>query len=240
MTDSARTPSRYNFQQSKTRHFIHPSAKVEIDPSATVTLGNIVVSEGASLKIGPNSDLQELDLWLAPGARLEIGERCSSLRNNLRVRNEGASLEIGNYCALNRNSLIVSDDSIRLGNYVLVAMNVLIADTPVHSLNSQQRAEAIHNWRHGKKNERALETTPIIIGDRCWICYGAAIPGAKRGKDALTLGQGVVVAANAVVKDSFEGYQIVGGVPAKHLKFLEGSDRLYKGETDETINPMNH
>lgn len=55
----------------------------------------------------------------------------------------------------------------------------------------------------------------IVVADKCWIASNAVIlPG-------VTLGEGTIVAANAVVNKSFpEGKVIVGGVPAKIIKKL--------------------
>lgn len=55
----------------------------------------------------------------------------------------------------------------------------------------------------------------IVIGERCWIGMNAVIlPG-------VTLGPGTIVAAGAVVSQSFsEGYVVIAGIPAKILKPL--------------------
>lgn len=51
----------------------------------------------------------------------------------------------------------------------------------------------------------------VIIGDRVWIGYRALImPG-------VTIGDGAVVAAGAVVTKDVEPFTIVGGVPAKKI-----------------------
>ncbi|HTJ78196.1 MAG TPA: acyltransferase [Rariglobus sp.] len=49
----------------------------------------------------------------------------------------------------------------------------------------------------------------VVIGDRVWIAYGALImPG-------VTIGEGAVVAAGAVVTRDVEPYSIVAGIPAR-------------------------
>lgn len=51
----------------------------------------------------------------------------------------------------------------------------------------------------------------VLIGDRVWICYRAIIlPG-------VTIGEGAVVAAGAVVSSDVEPFAIVAGVPARTI-----------------------
>jgi len=59
---------------------------------------------------------------------------------------------------------------------------------------------------------------PIVIEDRAWISFRVTIlPG-------VTIGEGAVVAANAVVTKDVAPYTVVGGIPAK--KIGDRSDNL--------------
>lgn len=52
---------------------------------------------------------------------------------------------------------------------------------------------------------------PVVIGDHAWIsCRTVILPG-------VTIGEGAVVAAGAVVTKDVAPYTIVGGVPAKPI-----------------------
>lgn len=53
---------------------------------------------------------------------------------------------------------------------------------------------------------------PVIIGKRCWIGTGAII------LQGVTIGDGAVVAAGAVVTKNVPPYTVVGGIPAKKIK----------------------
>lgn len=59
----------------------------------------------------------------------------------------------------------------------------------------------------------AKDNYPIIIGNDCWIGYGVTIIGG------VTIGDGAVVLANAVVTKDVPPYAIVGGIPAKVIKY---------------------
>lgn len=65
-----------------------------------------------------------------------------------------------------------------------------------------------------------LESSPIKIGDNCWIGAGAVIlPGVE-------LGNHVVVGAGAVVTKSFDDNEVIAGNPARTIRKLEA----YKSE----------
>lgn len=53
---------------------------------------------------------------------------------------------------------------------------------------------------------------PVKIGERCWIGTSALI------LEGVTIGDGAVVAAGAVVTKDVEPYTVVGGVPAREIK----------------------
>lgn len=53
---------------------------------------------------------------------------------------------------------------------------------------------------------------PVKIGSHCWIGTGAIV------LQGVTIGDGAVVAAGAVVTKDVEQYTIVGGVPARKIR----------------------
>ena len=55
-------------------------------------------------------------------------------------------------------------------------------------------------------------SSPIVIGDRAWIAEGAVV------LSGVTIGEGAVVAARAVVTKDVAPFSVVGGIPAKHLR----------------------
>lgn len=64
----------------------------------------------------------------------------------------------------------------------------------------------------GEKQE-GVSKGDIIVADDVWIGYGATI------MSGVHIGQGAVVAAGAVVTKDVPPYAIVGGVPAKVIKY---------------------
>ena len=90
------------------------------------------------------------------------------------------------------------------------------------------------NWYCNDKGE-SISKGEIIIGDDVWIGWGATILSGVR------IGQGAVVAAGAVVTTDVPPYAIVGGVPAKIIKYrfsddiIEELKKIDYGKLDEKM-----
>ena len=96
---------------------------------------------------------------------------------------------------------------ITIGNRVTVGANVVILDSDCHSLNYLDR---------GTENDmRNCKCKPIIIEDDVLIGTGSYI------LKGVHIGKGAVIAAGAVVSKDVPEYAIVGGVPAKVIKYRE-------------------
>ena len=98
-----------------------------------------------------------------------------------------------------------------IGNYVSIAQNVsflLDADHNITTVSSYPFRTKIL-----KKGDEAISKGDIVVDDDVWIGYGATI------LSGVHIGQGAVVAAGAVVTKDVEPYVIVGGVPAKTIKY---------------------
>jgi len=65
--------------------------------------------------------------------------------------------------------------------------------------------------------EQGITAEGIIIEDDVWLGAGAVIT------DGVKIGRGAVVAAGAVVTKDVPAHTVVGGVPAKFIKSIDGS-----------------
>ena len=68
------------------------------------------------------------------------------------------------------------------------------------------------------------EIRPIVIEDDVWIGANVTVVGGVR------VGRGAVVAAGAVVTKDVEQYAIVGGVPAKLIRYRFDEKTIKKAQ----------
>ena len=106
-----------------------------------------------------------------------------------------------------------------IGNYCSIAPEVCFLVGAEHNINYVStfpfKSKII-----GKENKDAISKGNIIIDDDVWIGYGAII------MSGVHIGQGAVVAAGAVVTKDIPPYAIVGGVPAKLIKYRFSSNMI--------------
>jgi|694.fasta_scaffold25152_8 virginiamycin A acetyltransferase len=81
-----------------------------------------------------------------------------------------------------------------------------------------------HMFSHGKGNTSSYSRGDIVIGSDVWIGTGVII------MDGVRIGNGAVIAAGAVVTKNVEPYSIVGGNPAKIIKYRFSEDIIRKLE----------
>lgn len=140
------------------------------------------------------------------GKRLTTGRNCRM--DVFDGQNRGKSLVFGNDVQLNDNVHIVCEDSIRIGNNVLMASHIFISDCSHGSYKGDEKDTAPDI----APAKRPLPSYPISIGDNTWICEGVIImPGA-------TIGKGCIVGAHSIVRGAIPDYSIAAGNPARVIK----------------------
>jgi len=105
---------------------------------------------------------------------------------------------------------------LRIGNYCSIAPGVkfiVAADHFLHHISTYPFRVKIY----GDKYE-GVSKGDVIIEDDVWIGENALI------LSGVTIGQGAVIAAGAVVDKSVPPYAVVGGVPAKIIKYRFAPD----------------
>ncbi|WP_245224703.1 CatB-related O-acetyltransferase [Pseudozobellia sp. WGM2] len=133
---------------------------------------------------------------------------------------------IGSYSYIGKNSLI---QNVSLGNYCSIAheVNMGLGQHPINLVGTSPLFYRKNNTFNISLVEQDLdfkEYAPIKIGHDVWVGARAII------MDGVTVGTGAIVASAAVVTKNVPPYAIVGGVPAKIIKY-----RFKEGKRDALL-----
>jgi acetyltransferase-like isoleucine patch superfamily enzyme len=137
------------------------------------------------------------------------------------------NISLGSDVYIGPGALFMSSDSeIIIKNKVLFGPNVSIitGDHPI-----DLRGKYIFDIVEKKTGE----DLPVIINDDVWVGAGATI------LKGVNIGEGAVIASSALVIKDVEPYSIVGGIPARHIKY-RGSKEQIKDHKDLIIYNEQH
>ena len=119
----------------------------------------------------------------------------------------------------------VDDSDVTCGKFVSIAENVtmFLGNGIGHDANfiTTYPFGQIHkNVFTDVKNNSKNTNGSIIIGNDVWIGYGSTI------MSGITIGDGAIISANSHVVKSVDPYSIVGGNPAKYIKYRFSPEQI--------------
>ena len=123
------------------------------------------------------------------------------------IMRQAYNIEIGEHCLINHNNVLQAgkvDGKIKIGNYVHTGADVMIIAFN-HGFDTRDIPTIEQDYYDGT----------ITIGDDVWIGGGASILAG------VTIGKGAIIAGGAVVNKDVPEYAIVGGIPARVIKYRD-------------------
>lgn len=173
-------------------------SRVRLRFADQITLGHgVYLDEGTYLHACPNG--------------IKIGARTIVMH--------GAILHVYNFRNMAQSGITIGKDSL-IGEYSVIRGQggVQIGDR-VYTSPFTQIIAVNHVFDDPERPfiEQGITGEGIIIEDDVWLGAGAVIT------DGVRVGKGAVVAAGAVVTKDVPAHTVVGGVPAKIIKQIDGS-----------------
>jgi len=147
---------------------------------------------------------------------VEIGRGASTYLGTMFDVGPRGHVKLGDY-TLVHGARIICDAEIVIADYSLVSWNVVLMDTyrvPLDILSRRQELEQL-STRNPRLPGAVVPARPIHIQRNVWIGFDACVlPG-------VTIGEGSVVGARAVVAADVPPYCVVAGNPARVIRRLD-------------------
>jgi acetyltransferase-like isoleucine patch superfamily enzyme len=198
--------------------------------------GSIIVGDNCRLIIGDNFKLIKASLRVDRSSQATFGKDCSIIsvtplpcsvvvtegslsvdgNNNFKgvVRVDEGNFVMGSNNFINQGSEIRCEESIEIGDYVLISYFVDIYDTNTHSTDWRKRQQEVRDGYPNRtvRGPHKPQTACVRIGDDVWIGkYAAVLKG-------VTIGARSIIGTRAVVTRSCPEDSMMVGNPAVNYR----------------------
>lgn len=184
----------------------------------------LILRINGSAAIENNVRLRFADhITLGQGSYLDHGTYLHACPNGIEIGPgtivmHGAVLHVYNFRGMPQSGIKIGRDSL-VGEYSIIRGQggVQIGDR-VYTSPFTQIIAVNHVFDDPNRSfvEQGITAEGIVIEDDVWLGAGSIIT------DGVRIGKGAVVAAGAVVTGDVEPHTVVGGVPAKVIKKIDG------------------
>ncbi|MBU2885816.1 CatB-related O-acetyltransferase [Gilvimarinus agarilyticus] len=135
------------------------------------------------------------------------------------------NVEIGRHTTINgpNTSLLAEINSIKIGSFCSIAKDVLMQE---YNHKHNTLSTSFYNKKVlGKSFKNDITSKgEILIGNDVWIGAGSII------LSGVTIGNGAIVGANSTVTKDVPAYSIIGGNPARIIKYRFDPEMIEKIE----------
>ena len=175
--------------------------------------GRMRLRNHVAMAIGHRSKVQLHRIAPVQFCSVTIGQNCI-LNTRISFDRTNAKFRCGDRCYIGLSNIVIADH-VSLGDDVVISWGVTIVDHNSHAIAWEDRANDIIDWSMGTKDWSNVVIAPVSIKDKVWIGFNAVI------LKGVTIGEGAIVAAGAVVTKDVPAYTIVAGNPAKVIRNLK-------------------
>jgi len=180
------------------------------DVGSKVAVGrNVTFRHPHKISLGDNVMIDENCVLDAKGEEnigIKIGNQVVLGRNTIlscKGPAPGGMIEIGNRVNIAMNCVIHSEEKVLIGNNVLIAAFSYLVGGGNHSFEQTDKPII---------DQPSTNKGGIVIEEDVWLGARVTI------SDGVQIGQGSVVGASSLVKDSVPSFSICVGVPAKVIR----------------------
>ncbi len=129
----------------------------------------------------------------------------------------GTHIQMGAHSYANFNFCVLDENRVIIGDNVFIGPNCSIL-TPIHPLCHEDR-NIFQDEKTGVDTNLEY-SAPVVIGDNCWLGGNVTVlPG-------VTIGEGCVIGAGAVVAKSIPAHTLAFGNPCRVIRPITQEDRL--------------
>jgi len=123
---------------------------------------------------------------------------------------KGGAIKIGDYCLISPGVRISAEQSIHIGDNVMLAANVYVSDSDWHGIYNRIRPFRC--------------TKPVVIENNVWLGERVIV------NKGVTIGGNSVIGAGSVVTKNIPANVIAAGNPARVIKTINPNRRMLKRE----------
>lgn len=173
------------------------------------------------------------DTVILPTARFTFRQGVKGFKGKIKIGNgsmiggefifesDNGEVSVGNHTFINGGTRIICRENIDIGSNVTIAWNCTLYDHNSHSLSWMDREsdlkQQIADIKAGKnfingKDWTTVKSRPITIADKAWLGFGVTVLNGAH------IGEGAIIGASSVVRDSVPPWTIAYGNPVVPIK----------------------